>query len=310
MSLFPGRSPSPSVSGRSDLSSTSGRSASSSSTFRSFSTSRPRNDISFNVFYQLRLGKLPPIAACEAARKFELARIPFRDITPSMDIKQIHKHFFSKPSETKIAADEYLKEKVLCRAPAVNGKVCCDPIKGANSSDQRLTHIKNFHSDIIDQLIEFRIHQGEDPLESNRLFQRPSRQSTNPNSAVGSSPEEMDKLALAIAKGLVQDQLPLSKCKGGLVKEMANYYNLGSPIPSEKAIEEAALRRFHALAFDLKQFLKSDVALGSFTSDTWSSRNNRKFVCLTYHYLQRDFKPRSVSLGFKQMEAPHTGVKL
>ncbi|KAF9980723.1 hypothetical protein BGZ79_006259, partial [Entomortierella chlamydospora] len=161
---------------------------------------------------------------------------------------------------------------------------------------------------MLDQLIEFRICQGEDPLACNVLFQQRSQSTkANPNAM---SAEEMDKLALAIAKGIAVDQLPLSIGKSDLVKNLVHFFKPGCPIPSEKAIVEAVLRQYHSLAFDTKQVFRSDVAFGSFTSDTWSSKGNRKFIGLTYHYLQPDFTPRSVSIGFRPLEAPHTGEKL
>ncbi|KAG0000178.1 hypothetical protein BGZ79_006221, partial [Entomortierella chlamydospora] len=114
------RSTSPTMS---RVSSHSGRSVASSISFRSSASMSYRRQPVFAVeleqFFKLHLGKLPPVAACDAAAKFYLSRIPIRDISPAKNITQIYKHFFSKPTPDELAQDPSLIGKVVCRV-AVN----------------------------------------------------------------------------------------------------------------------------------------------------------------------------------------------
>ncbi|KAG0195541.1 hypothetical protein BGX28_001180, partial [Mortierella sp. GBA30] len=41
--------------------------------------------------------------------------------------------------------------------------------------------------------------------------------------------------------------------------------------------------------------------MGSYTCDGWSS-HDRKFIGFTFHYLERDFTPRSVAIGLEEYE--------
>ncbi|KAF9343247.1 hypothetical protein BGX26_006034 [Mortierella sp. AD094] len=145
------RSTSPTMS---RVSSHSGRSVASSISFRSSASRSYRRQPAFvdelEQFFKLHLAKLSPIAACDAAAKFYLSRIPIRDISPAKNITQIYKHFFSKPTHKDLAQDPSLINKVVCRV-AVNSALCFHDIRKGNSTEQRLTHIKNYHSEMPDQ---------------------------------------------------------------------------------------------------------------------------------------------------------------
>ncbi|KAG0195213.1 hypothetical protein BGX28_001986, partial [Mortierella sp. GBA30] len=68
---------------------------SSNASFRNSAIRHP-SQTDFTRYYDLALGKLPPVSACVAAGLVHLARIPLRDVAPLDEITSLHKHFFAR----------------------------------------------------------------------------------------------------------------------------------------------------------------------------------------------------------------------
>ncbi|KAF9354319.1 hypothetical protein BGX26_007848 [Mortierella sp. AD094] len=105
-----------------------------------------------------------------------------------------------------------------------------------------------------------------------------AHRSTKVNLNAAMSTEKMDALALGLAKGNAVGQYPFSIVKSDMVKIIIQFFKPECAIPSEGAVEAAAMRYYHSLAFEARQIFRSDVNFGSFTADTGSSKGSRKFL--------------------------------
>ncbi|KAI7828156.1 hypothetical protein BC939DRAFT_443745 [Gamsiella multidivaricata] len=151
--------------------------------------------------------------------------------------------------------------------------------------------------------------QGEDPLASNPVTSRQPdsmfRRSTRPGHNKPQDDNRMRELSVVLAKGIALGQYPISITESDLVKSLVRFFGPSCVEPSRDSSEDSLMRVYYQLAHDVKQIFLKDVAVGSFTADTWSSKGNRKFLGLTFHYLQPDFTPRSVEIGFVPLEPSH-----
>ena len=82
--------------------------------------------------------------------------------------------------------------------------------------------------------------------------------------------------------------------------------------PEYKAVGRQTLRNdcvevFNkGLAVSLKEFEELDSCV-SFTADIWTSSVNLGYLCLTAHYIDKNFNFQKKIIGFRQMSYPHSG---
>jgi hypothetical protein len=217
------------------------------------------------------------------------------------DFTGIHRHFFSKAT----AEDgEELKDKVLCRVK-VNGTRCFFAHKTNQSTEMRMRHLRSCHYEMLDELLEFRLHQnGGSPAQGSTTAS--TQQTTKAPARSQKAKEEQSRVADVIANAIAVDQLPMSILKGCLVQDMIRHYDPPGKVPSQEEIENALSIRCIKMTDNVKKLFVEHVTLGSFTTDGWKSNGGKKFLGLTFHYFQRDFTPRSVAIGMKRMEGSQT----
>ncbi|KAF9407458.1 hypothetical protein BGZ76_006105 [Entomortierella beljakovae] len=267
---------------------------------------------SFQAYYQQDLGFLPPPEVCRLAGKTNLARAPIQVANKVDSITSIHRHFFSPGNEgdaKKVSLlmpkDRYIVANFwFCR---VEG---CDKKKPKSGSTRlRLAHVKKFHPEIALEIIEFRQLQGEPLQAANDLWK--SHEKKPKERGKGLNKNDHETLARVIAEGIALDNLPFSILTSQTLRNVIRFFDPECPVPGIAAIETALDKEYYSLLFKAKKILQVNVSYGSFTADTWTSKGEgRKFLGLTFHYLDPEFVPHSVAIGFKAMPEQHTGDAL
>lgn len=112
-------------------------------------------------------------------------------------------------------------------------------------------------------------------------------------------------LTAVMAHGITVSQLPLLIVSSVFTMNIIKHLDRTITIPTEGAVTEATIAVSCRMAHTLKQYLKSDANVGSFTADTWSTPGwSTKFIGLTYHYLNSSLQPHSAMIGFACLKGP------
>lgn len=113
-----------------------------------------------------------------------------------------------------------------------------------------------------------------------------------------------EQLTRIVANAIAVDSLPMSILNTTLVKNLVQLSNPNAMIPTRADVERAlSLSYVKSSAAAKSAVLEADISLGSFTADIWKSHHQgKRFLGLTFHYLSRDFEPRSVPLGIKFLD--------
>jgi hypothetical protein len=113
-----------------------------------------------------------------------------------------------------------------------------------------------------------------------------------------------EQLTRIVANAIAVDSLPMSILDTTLVKNLVRLSNPNVTIPTRADVERALSLSYVKLSAAAKSaVLEEDISLGSFTADIWKSHHQgKRFLGLMFHYLSRDFEPRSVPLGIKFLE--------
>lgn len=184
-------------------------------------------------------------------------------------------------------------------------------------TNQRIRHIRNTHYDVFNELMNFWESQGENDgqkaLEALCQCRSKAGGRTDPGTPKRLSKQQQDNntptrsLTAVMAHGIAVSQLPLSIVSSVFTMNIIKHLDRTITIPTEGAVTEATIAVSYRMAHALKQYLKSDADVGSFTADTWSTPGwSIKFIGLTYHYLNSSLQPRSAAIGFTRLEGPQT----
>jgi len=179
-----------------------------------------------------------------------------------------------------------------------------------------MAHIRAQHSPELDELLEFRVNQGEDPLSRNGLFEQAAaikKQKKLQHKKLDKSEEAnlKDQIALILATGAATDLLPLSFARSYTLNALIRLFQPDLTAPCKSLIDTSVMNKYSQIFTEIKNKVGMDIIRGSFTADAWSSKGNqRKFVGITLHYLEQDFTPRSLVIGFVALQPPHTAISL
>ena len=126
-------------------------------------------------------------------------------------------------------------------------------------------------------------------------------------SALKFCPKRYRKLLVA---AIIKHELPFSFVEYGGIREMTRYLHRDVPLISRKTVK-VDLVNMHLLE---KQNVKSllNVCTGriSLTSDMWTSLKIDGYICLTAHFIDKNWVSSKRVLRFSFMPPPHNGVSL
>lgn len=94
-------------------------------------------------------------------------------------------------------------------------------------------------------------------------------------------------------------------------KDFVKLLNPSYTLPSRQSLLKTSLPlAYEKCLNDMKQQIKENVLSVCLTTDCWTSINNQSFIAITSHYLDNDFKFKSVLLECVPFEETHTSINL
>jgi len=112
------------------------------------------------------------------------------------------------------------------------------------------------------------------------------------------------------AKWIVKDCHPISVVESEGFREMQRgvmprHVNVSRAWMTENVI----MRAFESMKSNMGAILRRQAGIG-LTSDLWTSRSHRGFICFTAHYIDESFKMRSLCIQCPEVFGRHTSVNV
>ncbi|WZZ00215.1 hypothetical protein YC2023_072543 [Brassica napus] len=113
-----------------------------------------------------------------------------------------------------------------------------------------------------------------------------------------------------VAKKIVQHDLPYSYVEYEKVRDTWKYLNADVQTICRNTAKADVYRLYESERDTLKRELASLPGRVSFTSDLWTSVKREGYMCVTAHYIDRNWKLNSKILTFCDLPPPHTGMNV
>jgi hypothetical protein len=98
------------------------------------------------------------------------------------------------------------------------------------------------------------------------------------------------KIRLALARMIIVDELPFKFVEHEGFNYYMNVVESRFPIPSRVTIAKDCMKLYLNERKKLKDFLSKKVQKVCLTTDTWTSVQNRNYLCLACHFIDSDWK--------------------
>ena len=113
-----------------------------------------------------------------------------------------------------------------------------------------------------------------------------------------------------VAKSIVQHYLPYSYVEYERVRDTWKYLNADVQTICRNTARADVYRLYESERDTLKRELATLPGRVSFTSDLWTSVKREGYMCVTAHYIDRNWKLNSKILTFCALPPPHTGMNV
>ncbi|XP_033140589.1 zinc finger BED domain-containing protein RICESLEEPER 2-like [Brassica rapa] len=113
-----------------------------------------------------------------------------------------------------------------------------------------------------------------------------------------------------VAKTIVQHDLPYSYVEYERVRDTWKYLNADVQTICRNTARADVYRLYESERDTLKRELATLPGRVSFTSDLWTSVKREGYMCVTAHYIDRNWKLNSKILTFCALPPPHTGMSI
>ncbi|WZZ26671.1 hypothetical protein YC2023_010072 [Brassica napus] len=113
-----------------------------------------------------------------------------------------------------------------------------------------------------------------------------------------------------VTKTIIQHDLPYSYVEYEQVRETWKHLNPDVKFFCRNTTKAEVYRFYENERETLKRELASLPGRVSFTSDLWSSLKREGYMCLTAHYIDRNWRLNSKILTFCALPPPHTGMNV
>jgi len=90
-------------------------------------------------------------------------------------------------------------------------------------------------------------------------------------------------------------------------KDICSILNPFYKVPSRDVLQRMLDERVMEQKRKLKEYLLNNVNHGAITADGWMSKDGRKYLGVTYHFVTPDFEPMSVVIGMERASGAQTG---
>ncbi|XP_056862075.1 zinc finger BED domain-containing protein RICESLEEPER 2-like [Raphanus sativus] len=125
-------------------------------------------------------------------------------------------------------------------------------------------------------------------------------------------PRKYDHLVFRqlVAKTIVQHDLPYSYVEYEKVRDTWRYLNADVKTISRNTAKKDVFRLYESERDTLKRELAGLPGRVSLTSDLWTALTHEGYMCVTAHYIDRNWKLNSKILTFCALSPPHTGMNV
>ena len=113
-----------------------------------------------------------------------------------------------------------------------------------------------------------------------------------------------------VAKCIILHDLPFSYVEYERVRSVWTYLNADVKFISRNTAAKDVYKFYQSETDILKKELANLPGRISFTSDLWTTITHEGYMCLTAHYVDRDWKLKNKILSFCALLPPHTGFQL
>ncbi|XP_048637574.1 zinc finger BED domain-containing protein RICESLEEPER 2-like [Brassica napus] len=113
-----------------------------------------------------------------------------------------------------------------------------------------------------------------------------------------------------VAKCIILHDLPFSYVEYERVRSIWTYLNADVKFISRNTAAKDVYKFYQSETDILKKELATLPGRISFTSDLWTAITHEGYMCLTAHYVDRDWKLKNKILSFCALPPPHTGFQL
>ena len=122
--------------------------------------------------------------------------------------------------------------------------------------------------------------------------------------------EKIKEWNLFAMKWLVANALPFTSVEPVEFREMIGFANKSIEVVSADTVKRYAIDTFNKCKNVLIEVLKDAFGRPSVTLDGWTSKNNKSFLGVTIHFIDKNTKLRSYFLAMQPLVGVHTAVKL
>jgi len=119
-----------------------------------------------------------------------------------------------------------------------------------------------------------------------------------------------EKFRELIISAMIKHELPFSFVEYEGIREIFQYLHPDIQLVSRNTAKADAIKLYHKEKLRLKRLLENVPGRVSFTSDAWTSLTSDGYICLTAHFIDKDWKLQKRILNFSYMPPPHTGIAL
>ncbi|CAJ0830756.1 12504_t:CDS:2 [Entrophospora sp. SA101] len=169
-------------------------------------------------------------------------------------------------------------------------------------------HLENSHWMVYVKTEEYYKKKKKTQIESGNIEEFLKKSSVSPVNS--STTIDNEKFHDMIAIWLINCQRPFLTAEDPELIEIFRYLNPNVKPVKADAIKNTIMKLYKEGKRELKVYLSTINSKISFTSDLWTSPNNKAFVSATAHYIDDDWVLHETVVDFGLMKGKHEGVKI
>jgi hypothetical protein len=113
-----------------------------------------------------------------------------------------------------------------------------------------------------------------------------------------------------LVRMVVEGMVPFSTVDLKTLRSAFNLLKPGVPIPSAKTLKSDLMACFREEDDRINERLRRECSKISVTLDCWVSPNNKAYLGVTGHYIDKNWALQSLLLDFVPLPGPHTGANM
>lgn len=268
-------------------------------------------------FYELPLGTIPTPEQCASAPPSQaaLARVPY--IKSSRKAKVLG-HFYTS---------QILEGFYVCQAQLEDGTICGQSYTKRGGGSSRPRHLLSCHSDEFAAVAEFREYQcllagvevpvvdededdEEVPFTPKKSKYEIVREDIVHGNMRKPMPQEISVFHRCLLELIASGGVPFNFIQSAGFKKLIALLNMNYSVPSTAFLQRLLDEEVTKSRVEIKNYLSMSVVRGSITADGWTSKDSRKFLGATYHFLTKSYKPATLVIGLEPITGTQTSEVL